>query len=70
MHLSFQISVSIHASGKLTVECLGVGKIGTSFHANMLATRKLHGKLDYNEGKEIKVDLNADKSITDVFNVR
>lgn len=69
MHGSLKPSVSIHASGKLTVECLGVGKIGTSFHANMLATRKLHGKLDYNEGKEIKVDLNADKSITDVFNV-
>ena len=54
----------------MSVECFGIGEIGTSFQAKLHAGKQLHGRLKYEDGQEIKVDLNADKQVTDVFNVR
>ena len=66
----FYFSISAHGSGKLSVECIGVGEIGTSFRANFHTLKQLHGKVKYEEGREIEVHLNSDQEITDMFNIR
>ena len=63
-------SVSTHVSAKLNVECFGVGEIGTSFKMNLHASKKISANADYVEGKSLKVDLDAEKEINDLFNVR
>lgn len=62
-------SVSLHASGKLSVQCYGFNEIGTSFLGNVHFGKDYHGKIHYEEGKEALTELKADDKITDLFNV-
>ncbi|XP_066921867.1 uncharacterized protein [Clytia hemisphaerica] len=62
-------SVSLHASGKLSVECYGVSEIGTSFLGNVHFGKNFQGKVHYEEGKEIISELKADDQITDLLNI-
>ncbi|XP_065667671.1 uncharacterized protein LOC101240168 isoform X3 [Hydra vulgaris] len=62
-------SVSTHVSAKLNIECIGVGEIGTSFKMNMHAAKKISAKADYAEGKELKIDFDAENDVNDLFNV-
>lgn len=65
-----RFSVSIHASGKLSVACPGVTEVGTSFLGNVHFGKKFEGSIAYEEGKEMKAELKADDKKTDLLNVR
>lgn len=59
----------MHASGKVSTSCLGVGNIGTTFVASMHAAKEVSGKVEYEQGKDIVVEMNAEKEIKDAMNI-
>ena len=63
-------SVSLHASGKLSVECFGVSEIGTSFLGNVHVGKNFAGKIHYVEGDELITEMKSDDQITDLLNIK
>ena len=53
-------------SGKVTVYGIS-SKAGLKFHSKTHASSEVSGEVDYEEGKELKVKVNAPDSAIDLF---